>query len=285
MNCSKVDMHMHSTASDGTDEPKCLVEKVKNAGIRVFSLTDHDTVAGLEDVSANIPSEVRFIPGIEFSCISEAGKCHILGYNCDVTSPVFRETLEKGVRLRREKLTRRLDYLQDVCGIEIDEGEREKFYRMKSVGKPHLAKMLIRKGMATSIWEAIDKYINPSGTEDSRLSSELVISSILASGGVPVWAHPLGGEGERRIGRGEFEEELNYLLGCGLRGLECHYSRYTESECVALVDVAEESQLLISGGSDYHGKNKDIGMGTLNAELRPVEPEKLTLLRELGILV
>lgn len=285
MNRSLVDMHMHSTASDGTDDPKLLVEKVRAAGIRVFALTDHDTIAGLDEISGNLSGGIRFVPGIEFSCISEAGRCHILGYNCDTAHSAFRETLEEGVRLRRVKLTKRLDYLRDVCHVPITDAEREEFFRMKSVGKPHLAKFLISKGMATSIWEAIDRYINPSGTEDSRLPSEMVVRAILASGGVPVWAHPLGGEGERRLGREEFDAGLRYLLACGLRGLECFYSRYTENEIAGLLDAAGESHLLVSGGSDYHGKNKNIEMGTLNAGLRPVNPEKLTLLKELGIRV
>jgi predicted metal-dependent phosphoesterase TrpH len=277
------DMHMHSTASDGTDTPVLLAEKVRDAGISVFSLTDHDTIAGIREIMSVIPEGIRFVPGIEFSCISDAGKCHILGYNCDCDHQYFREALRAGEKLRRAKLDRRLDYLMEVCGVEITAEERDSFYRMNSVGKPHLAKFLIRKGKAETMQEAIDRFIKPSGTEDSRLPSEMVIRAILESGGIPVWAHPLGGEGERRLGREEFLREKEALVHMGLRGLECFYSRFTQEEIRGLLEEASAAELLVSGGSDYHGKNKNIAPGTLNAEMIPVDAEQLTLLRELGI--
>ena len=102
---SPIGLHMHSTASDGTDTPVQLVEKVRAAGIRVFALTDHDTVTGAERLAECLPAGMTFIPGIEFSCRVGSGKCHILGYRCDTAHPAFQDALAKGAALRKAKLS------------------------------------------------------------------------------------------------------------------------------------------------------------------------------------
>lgn len=100
----KFDLHIHSTASDGTDSPEVLLENIKNAGIGIFALTDHDTITGVLEMQKIVPDDIVFIKGIEFSCKTEAGKCHILGYNYDENAPEFKKIIEEGIGKRRRKL-------------------------------------------------------------------------------------------------------------------------------------------------------------------------------------
>lgn len=165
---SQVDLHIHSTASDGTDTPLQLTEKVRTAYIRIFSLTDHDTVAGAEHLE-DCPSDgLIFIPGIEFSCRMDSGKCHILGYGCDTSHPVFRAALEEGMVLRRAKLERRLAFLGER-GIQIPAEEQERLRQMQSVGKPHLANVMVNLGYARDRKDAIENTINLCRTGSSRI--------------------------------------------------------------------------------------------------------------------
>ena len=273
----QIDLHMHSTASDGTDTPAELVNKVAQAGIRVFALTDHDTVAGMEGIRSLVPEGMTFIPGIELSCRMPSGKCHILGYGCDTCSPAFQKILSAGAALRRAKLEKRLDFLCER-GITFPEEEVVRLRNMSSAGKPHLGNLMVKYGYANTKKEAIENTINLCRTESSRVPAKLAVQSILASGGIPVWAHPLGGEGEDEIPEAQFQTMLAELIGYGLRGLECFYSKYPLSRCQWLAGIAEERGLLISGGSDYHGANKSIALGTLNNQKEPVCAKALTII-------
>lgn len=137
---------------------------------------------------------------------------------------------------------------------------------------------MIRHGYAANIQEAIQNTLNLCRTRSSRISAETAINAILASGGIPVWAHPLGGEGENSISQEQFHLMLDELLGYGLKGMECWYSRYPLDCCESLSEIAQESGLLISGGSDYHGMNKAIALGTLNSDEKSVSPAQITIL-------
>lgn len=277
---SKIDLHMHSTASDGTDTPEQLVEKVKATGIQIFALTDHDAVAGVKTLTGKVPNDIMFIPGIEFSCRMDSGKCHILGFDCDIDHPAFREALEEGVSLRKAKLEKRIEdlYKRGMC---FKDHELDKLRQMPSVGKPHLAKLLVEHGHAANISTAISEIINRCPSHNSRIAAKIAVTAILASGGIPVWSHPLGGEGEKEIASKQFDTMLNELIEYGLMGMECFYSKYSLIKCQELASVAREHNLLISGGSDYHGTNKSIAPGTLNKDEQDVLPEQITILNRL----
>ena len=273
---SQIDLHMHSTASDGTDTPAELVGKITDAGMQVFALTDHDTVGGVEEVMGLVPEYVTFIPGIEFSCRVDSGKCHILGYGCDIHAPAFQEILSVGAGLRRGKLEKRLAFLRER-GIVFPEDEVALLHQLPSAGKPHLGNLMVKYGYAGSKNEAIENTINLCHTGTSRVPAEMAVKAILASGGIPVWAHPLGGEGEKEISEAQFHAMLEELMGYGLKGLECFYSKYPMDRCEWLAGIAVQHDLLISGGSDYHGKNKAIELGTLNRDNACVPEERITL--------
>ena len=271
---SRVDLHIHTTASDGADSPRALAEKVAAAGLELFSVTDHDTVAGAMEMEKIVPEGVRYIRGVEFSCVSPAGKCHILGYGYDPDHPAFRGALEEGRRLRLEKLDRRLEQLRRDHGIELTDDERTWLMSLGSPGKPHLGQIIRNRGLAPDLDHAIRGFIRDVPGRD-RIEAKMAIEAITAAGGFPVWAHPLGGEGEKRLTEEKFEALLETLLGYGLRGMECRYSRYGRKESEFLLDHAERLGLTPTGGSDYHGSNKkDIQLGQLGYDWT-VDTEKL----------
>lgn len=277
-----VDLHIHSNASDGTDTIPELLEAIKAAGIRIFSVTDHDTTEGAIKMERIVPGDMKFIRGIEFSCKTEAGKCHILGYGYDNNAEAFENLLQKGREKRRNKLERRISFLMEKFGDVFTEEELRSMRERNSVGKPHLGNLLVLKGLAEDRNQAIEQYINPCRTESDRLEGQEVIRGILAAGGIPVWAHPYGGTGEKEVSGETFRKQLQVLMEAGLRGLECHYSKYTKEQVDSLIATAERHHLLISGGSDYHGRNKNIAPGVLNNQGLAVETGQLTLLGALS---
>lgn len=271
----RFDLHIHSTASDGTDTPEVLLEKIKKANIGIFSLTDHDTINGAAEMEKLVPNDIVFIKGIEFSCKTSAGKCHILGYGYNENSPEFKEILKEGMEKRRRKLDCRIEFLKSNFGIEFSGDELSKLYSMNSVGKPHLGNLLVSKGYADNRNEAIEKYIDPCRTESDRLDGTAAVKAILASGGTPVWAHPLGGTGEKPLTDEQFEQQLAVLTAAGIKGLECYYSRYTAEQIDFLLSAAVKNNLLVSGGSDYHGSNKTVQLGELNSFGKVITSEKI----------
>ena len=252
---SKVDLHIHTTASDGADTPRELAAKIAAAGLALFSVTDHDTVDGALEMEKFVPAGVRYIRGVEFSCLSPGGKCHILGYDYDPDHPAFRAALAEGRRLRMEKLERRLEQLKTDHGIVLTDSERTWLLSRNSPGKPHLGRIIRDRGLAPDLDSAIRGFIRDVPGRD-RIEAQTAIEAIAAAGGCAVWAHPLGGEGEKRLSSEKFENLLETLCGYGLRGLECRYSRYGRKESDFLLGHAAQRGLIPTGGSDYHGTNK-----------------------------
>ena len=259
-----IDLHIHTTASDGSDSPLQLLEKLRQAGIRVFSVTDHDTIDGVLALEGKIPEGMTFLRGVEFTCLSPAGKCHILGYGYDPHHPALLEALEEGRRLRRQKMQGRLENLRIDHGIVLTEAELAQINSHSSPGKPHLGQVLLERGLAPDLDTAIHTYIRDLPGRD-RIEAAAAISAIEQAGGISVWAHPLGGEGEKRLTAEKFENQLNTLLSRGIRGMECWYSRYGMEEVRFLEETARRAGLIITGGSDYHGTaKKDLALGQLN---------------------
>ncbi|MCM1217167.1 MAG: PHP domain-containing protein [Roseburia sp.] len=277
---SCVDLHMHSATSDGTDTPIQLAEQMRAKGIHTFALTDHDTIRGVAQILHQIPGDLTFIPGIEFSCWMPSGKCHILGYSYNAAHPVFQAALEEGAARRHAKLDKRLAFLQER-GIQFPHEELERLHRIPGVGKPHLGNLMVEYGYARTKEDAINNVLNLCHTGSSRIPAKTAVQAIVAAGGIPVWAHPLGGEGEPEVGRKQFETMLDELIEYGLAGMECFYSKYPLKRCEELAEIAQAHNLLVSGGSDYHGANKNIALGTLNAEDIEMHPERLTILSAL----
>ena len=273
---SLIDLHIHTTASDGSDSPAELARKV--AGLRIFSVTDHDTIDGALQMENLVPQGTVYIRGVEFSCVSPAGKCHILGYGYDPRHPALLAALEEGRTLRLVKLQRRLEALRAHFGIILTDDELSRLYSLNSPGKPHLGKILLDRGLAETLDGAIQTYLKIKVPGRDRIDAGRAIAAIEKAGGRSVWAHPLGGEGEKRLTPEKFEDQLQTLLAAGLKGMECHYSRYSREEIQFLRDRAAAHGLTVTGGSDYHGINKrDLELGMLSMEDTPWTPTEAEL--------
>lgn len=264
---ASIDLHLHTTASDGTCTPEQLLQLLRERGIYTFAITDHDTVAAAAEMTALVPADMRFLPGVEFSCRSGVGKYHILGYGIRPEDALLQNAIEEGRQLRLNKLEGRLRYLRDEHGITFTEEEEAWLRAQKSPGKPHLGQQLLRRGLAGTMVEALQRYISPFKGGNDRIGADTAIQAILHAGGVPVWAHPLGGEGKRHKTPEQLAPLLEDLRSLGIRGMECWYSRYTRQEVAFLTELAKAHGLLISGGSDFHGTPKPgLLPGTLCAD-------------------
>ena len=261
-----VDLHLHSRYSDGSDSVPALVEKLIASGIMTFSLTDHDTVRGIPELLNAAEGRARAITGVEFSCLDEGDPCHILAYGFAPDDPRILSLVEQGEDLRRKNFENRKNHLEKAHGIFFTESELAWLFSLPKIGKPHIARALIARGLAKDTDEVIRRYLNGCKNSDVRLSAKKVISAILASGAIPVWAHPLGGEGEKHLSPTEFLSLGERLVSHGIKGMECYYSRYNEEEISFLLKKADDLHLAVSGGSDYHGENKTVLLGELTAK-------------------
>lgn len=258
----KIDLHMHSTVSDGTDTPEALLAHVRAAGIELFSVTDHDAILCGTDIPKLLKAgDPCFVSGVEFSCRDEEGKYHILGYGCDPEADAIRRTVEYGHALRMRKVTARLDFLRTEFGFDFPQKEIAKLLAQDNPGKPHIGNLMVQYGYAASKESAIRDYIDQAKIKSEYLRPEDAIRSILESGGVPVLAHPFYGSGDQLILGEEMDARIRRLMGFGLRGLEAFYSGFTEKLRNQALSLAERYGLYITAGSDYHGKNKLVALG------------------------
>lgn len=276
---AKIDLHIHSNYSDGSDSIPELMENIQKAGLEIFALTDHDTIDGCFEIEKLVPDNIKFIRGIELTCNARGQKCHILGYNYNPEDAGLYSLLEKGKLLRRTKLEKRIEYLKEIHGIALTKEELEWLYSRRSVVKMHIANILVNRGLATDNVEAMKKYLDGCKTGNSRFDGDEAIQVLTEAGGTSVWAHPLGGEGERHFTEEEFLPKLKVLIDCGIKGLECYYSRYSEKESAFLVKCARENNLFITGGSDYHGTNKNVSLGVLNKDFIEIDSALLNLFK------
>lgn len=277
----KADLHLHSNYSDGSDSPKELVEQVKTHELSAFALTDHDTIAGCIEIKKYLPKDIKFIAGTELTCLADTVKCHILGYNCNPENETLNQLILKGKQLRRQKLDKRIQYLSDIWNVNLTQDELDWLYSRNSVVKIHIGNILVNRGLADNNIDAMKKYLDGCQTGNTRFDGAEGIQAIEASEGIPVWAHPLGGEGEKHLSPDEFYKKFDIMKSFGIKGLECYYSRYNLDEIKFLVDFASKNNMLISGGSDYHGRNKTVKFGQLNTDNTEIPIEKLTILSEI----
>jgi len=288
---NQIDLHLHTNISDGSDTVQELYKKVKEAGVHIFSVTDHDRMEGTLEmeqlIAANantIHKPLHFIRGIEFSCITPIKKCHILGYNFDPANRDFLDTLELGIRLRQEKTQKRINYWKNERGIELTKEEANWLYSVKSIGRPHFGQIILNRGLAPDLRTAIKEYVSPCKVGNDRIDASVAINAIRKADGVAIWAHPLGGEGEKRLTCEEFYRQLDELIKAGIQGLECYYSRYSKEDISFLLEEAQKHNLLVSAGSDYHGENKpNLHIGKLSEDDMEVDENELSILKNLEL--
>lgn len=258
----KLDLHLHSTVSDGTDTPQALLALVRESGLGLFSLTDHDAVKGCEQIlRLRGPKDPAFLTGVEFSCRDGEGKYHILGYGFDPEAPSIRRVVETGHSLRVQKLQARLEFLKTRFGFRFPEEELRKLRELDNPGKPHIGNLMVKYGYAASKEEAIRQYIDRLRSRTEYVRPETAIEGILGAGGIPVLAHPCYGSGDELILGDEMDSRLKKLMNYGLQGLEAFYSGFSDKLRQEMLAFAERYGLYVTAGSDYHGKNKLIAIG------------------------
>ena len=272
----KIDLHMHTTVSDGTDTPALLVQNVRDAGIKVFSVTDHDAVKSAGIIRPLLgDGDPAFIPGVEFSCRDDGGKYHILGYGFDPESTAVRYVVEHGHSIRMKKVTARLEFLKSEFGFVFPKEDVDKLLSLDNPGKPHIGNLMVRHGFADTKENAINNYINRIRFTDEYIGPKEAISGIVAAGGIPVLAHPFYGSGDELIIGGDMEKRLLRLIECGLRGIEAYYSGFSEKMCGEALSLAERFDLYVTAGSDYHGGNKLVKLGDTGLSAESEYPKGL----------
>ena len=267
----KIDLHMHTLISDGTDSLDDIIRIVRETGLDLFSVTDHDSIkAGIlvPSMLAAVPLEKRtpFLRGVEFSCKDELGKYHVLGYGYDPTVPGIAEVVFKGHELRMKKTRARITFLQERFGFSFSDEEIQELLTKDNPGKPHIAKLMVQHGYAETIKQAISEYINKKEFENVHVHPEEAIEGILKSGGIPILAHPSYGDGDELILGEEMEQRLQRLMDFGLKGVEAYYSGFTPKIQEEVLNFADKYGLYITAGSDYHGGNKMVELGWTNLD-------------------
>ena len=274
---AKFDLHLHTNNSDGSASPEELINEITGAGIDIFAVTDHDTTEGAIQTGKIVPAGKTFIMGVELTCKTENVKCHILGYGYNTNDEGLHKLIEKGKVLRRQKLETRIKYLKEVWNIDLTREELDWLYSRNSVVKTHFANILVSRGLAEDNVSAMTKYLDGCKTGNTRFDGGEAITTLKNAGAKVVWAHPLGGEGEKHDTEEEFLPKLEIMIKAGIQGLECYYSRYSMKEISFLRDCANKHNLYITGGSDWHGTNKTVPLGRLNCEDNFVDSSKINL--------
>ena len=258
----KIDLHIHTIVSDGTETPEEILRHVKEAGIGLFAVTDHDAVKGCELIRAlRAETDPVFLTGIEFSCQDREGKYHILGYGFDPKAKPIRQVVELGHRYRMEKVRARLDFLAERFGFRFPEEELRDLLALDNPGKPHIGNLMVKYGFARTKDQAIREFIDQIHFRNEFVRPEEAIEGILGSGGIPVLAHPAYGSGDQLILGEEMDRRLRRLTGFGLQGVEAYYSGFTAKLSGEMLDFADRYGLYVTAGNDYHGRNKPISLG------------------------
>jgi len=259
-----VDLHLHTTASDGVLSPSGVVRYAKAKGLQAIAITDHDTIEGCEEgLSEGERIGFEVIPGIEISADYSPGSMHILGFFLDIHHPLLNERLEYLQKARAERNPKMVARLNQL-GIEVTYEEVLKVSGGGQVGRPHFANVLLEKKVVRSFQEAFDRFLKkgaPAYVDKFRFTSKEALHFINEAGGVAVLAHPntLGVNGYS-----ELEKLVLHLIEDGLKGVEIYYPEHSALEVAKYRALAQRYGLLMTGGTDYHGIEKnglDIGVG------------------------
>ena len=268
-----VDLHCHSTASDGTLAPADVVRLAKDSGLAALALTDHDTVAGLAEAAAAAREVgVEFLTGIEISCeVPRPATMHVLGYGVDPESPQLKELTSQLIAGRDDRNPRIIARLNEL-GVAITIEEAEQQAGGDVLGRPHIAAVLVRKGYVSSVKQAFDKYLGQGGGayfDRDRPSPKRGLELIRQAGGLPVLAHPVQLRTENDA---QLERTIKDLADLGLAGLEIVHSDHDAVMVEKYGKLADRYGLIKTGGSDFHGTNKkDIRLGVANGRRVPRE--------------
>ena len=262
----KIDLHVHTTASDGTMCPRDVVSLAAMQGLKAIALTDHDTMAGLQEAGeAGELLGVTIVPGIELSTAYQGREVHLLGYFLDPEAEKLRDYIAWVQTARRTRNAKIVEKLQKK-GFDITMEQLETAHPDATPGRPHIAARLVEIGAVDSVKEAFRRYLSEG--RSCYVAREYIpfadgVRLIRDCGGVAVLAHPL----QYGFDRAKLEKLIRDAAAAGVTGMEIYYTGYTQADINKLFDLAEKYTLLPTGGSDFHGENKpgvQIGSGNGN---------------------
>jgi predicted metal-dependent phosphoesterase TrpH len=259
----KIDLHVHTKASDGIYTPKEIIDYAISNGITSLAITDHDTVGGLPE-AMEYAKETGFdlIPGIEFGLEYNAGSFHLIGLFVNFYNSTLLNATERLKKSRMIRLIRMVELLKEE-GYNIPLEEVEEEAMGAAVGKPHIARVMIKKGYAGDMNYIFKNFMikgKPGYVKRDRISLNEAVSIIKNSGGIPIIAHPISLNAKSFKA---FEIKLDEFLLSGVLGIEVYSSMHTMTEVPEFLRIAKKKNILISGGSDFHGdKGKEIGVYT-----------------------
>jgi predicted metal-dependent phosphoesterase TrpH len=263
-----IDLHIHTTASDGTFTPSEIVAHAIKLKLKAIAITDHDTLAGSsEALNSGIPAALEFLTGVEISAAPppiyhQAGSFHLLGYSIHLDDFQLNQTLEKLQIARKNRNPAIINRLNEL-GISVTLDEIREEAGDVQLGRPHIAQMMIKKGVVSSIDEAFDQFLGadkPAYVDKYRVECSHAIDAILGAGGIPVLAHPglLEYEGDHQL-----DALIGQLKQMGIQGVEVYYPQHTADQTCLLAELAQRHDLLMTGGTDFHGSiHPDIEMGS-----------------------
>ena len=263
-----IDLHVHSTASDGSLTPTEVVNRAAGLGLTAMALTDHDTVSGIDEaLKAAKDLDMEVIPGIEVSCIYKEKEIHILGLYIDHTNPELLSFLKEASRKRYDRNMEMLAAF-NKNGFEITVEDLHCGNPKTVITRAHFARALLKRGYVSSVDQAFRKYLNPDRPyyrSRELITPEEVLNALQTAGGFPVLAHPL----QYKLGWAGTGELVSMLKEHGLCGLECFHSSNNQDESGKLRKLAKKYSLAPTGGSDFHGAAKpDIEIGSGRGGLR-----------------
>lgn len=260
----RLDLHIHSTASDGALSPMVVLEMAEAARLDVIALADHDTTAGVRRLNnLGVKGPIQVVPALEVSSTLDGREFHFLGYFVDPEADQIRRHEVRAIRLREKRMLGMIQRLEDQ-GVKVgfESVVAAAGPEGTALSRPHLAQALVAAGHVTSVPGAFDQFIgdeHPAFLPTSLLSPEEAIRLILDSGGIPVWAHPP----EDRV-----ESFIHRFVQAGLRGLEVYRPRHDPRYALRLEGLCRVWKLVMSGGSDWHGpgRGSDLGRFFVTAE-------------------
>lgn len=257
-----IDLHTHTTASDGTYSPGDLVNLARTEGLQAIAITDHDTTAGnKEALAAGHQLNLEVVPGVEISADAPFGTLHIVGLYISPENQSMEAVLKELREYREQRNLKMIERLKEL-GIFITWEELMMEAGGDLIARPHFASLLVKKGAVASYKQAFDRYLKAGGQaylDKKRLPVEEAIQMIKDSGGIPILAHPYT---IRQKDEANFEQNVRRLVELGMQGIEVYYTEHSRGDEALYSDLARRFNLLISGGTDFHGAVKpDIRLG------------------------
>ncbi len=248
----EVDLHLHTTHSDGTLTPTELVDLCARSSLKVIAVSDHDSTEGIEEaLAAAKPRGIEVIPAIELSADVPNNEIHMLGYFVDISDQQFQDTLAKFRAGRKDRAREMVERLNEL-DIHITWEQVQRIADGAAVGRPHIAQAMVERGYVQYNKDAFDRYLGRNGLayiQRPRLKPEEAIQMLLQNGALPAMAHPLYYE---RTNIPALKKTIADLKEAGMVGLEVHYGEFSNDEIETLKSIANELDLVPCGGSDYH---------------------------------